>query len=371
MRLHDRFILRALLTPLVLCLGGFMVFWVTFFFFTQQEKMREAKLGAGDMLEYCVATLPEFFILVMPTLLLLALLYALTHHARHNEITALRAAGLSIWRICLPYFALGLFATGLCFALNEAVVPVCRQWSSDIMSRHLKKTVDARVKTKFTKVGYHNTEAHRTWLIGAFDSVTATIYQVDVSWMSADGVTRQLRAEQAVYTNKVWVFSNVQQFILANGRLSPLVRTNELAMPEFEETPRQFELEAKFSDASGLLSSRSADIPLKDLWPYLQMHRQWSAGDAAKPWTKFHARLSEPWKCFIVVLMAIPFGAQSGRRNLFFGVAGSIFICFSFIVLQMVFLAVGMSGHLTPWLAAWLPNILFTLTGIILTLRVR
>ena len=78
-----------------------------------------------------------------------------------------------------------------------------------------------------------------------------------------------------------------------------------------------------------------------------------------------------PWTCFIVVLMAIPFGAPSGRRNLFFGVAGSIFICFSFLVLQMICLAVGVSGHLVPWLAAWLPNIIFGAIGITLTLRVR
>jgi len=73
----------------------------------------------------------------------------------------------------------------------------------------------------------------------------------------------------------------------------------------------------------------------------------------------------------IVVLMAIPFGAQSGRRNLFFGVAGSIFICFGFFILQQVSLAFGMSGRVPGWVAAWLPNIIFAVTGIILTLRVR
>ena len=69
--------------------------------------------------------------------------------------------------------------------------------------------------------------------------------------------------------------------------------------------------------------------------------------------------------------MAIPFGAQSGRRNLFFGVAGSIFICFAYFVLQQVSLAFGMNGQLPGWLAAWLPNLIFAAVGTVLTLRAR
>jgi lipopolysaccharide export system permease protein len=73
----------------------------------------------------------------------------------------------------------------------------------------------------------------------------------------------------------------------------------------------------------------------------------------------------------VVVLIAIPFGAASGRRNLFVGVAGSIFICFAYFVIQQVSLALGSAGHLPAWLAAWLPNMIFGTTGLVLTARVR
>jgi lipopolysaccharide export system permease protein len=73
----------------------------------------------------------------------------------------------------------------------------------------------------------------------------------------------------------------------------------------------------------------------------------------------------------VVVLIAIPFGAASGRRNLFFGVAGSIFICFAYFVIQQVSLALGAGGHLPAWLAAWLPNLFFAGLGLGLTARVR
>jgi lipopolysaccharide export system permease protein len=369
MRLHDRYLFRELLTPLALCLGGFLVFWLSFFFFTKLEDIRDAKLNGLDSLEYCLASLPEFFILVLPVLLLLALLYALTHHARHNEITALRAAGISLWRICAPYFLIGLIATGFDFALSEIAVPACQRWTTEILTRHVKKTNDPMIKTRFAKLGFRNERDQRIWYIGQYDTETATMYNPDVRWTLPDGSQRQLVAERAIHANGIWVFTNVQQFAQRGPRLVPLAVTNELAMPEFTETPRQFKLEARYSDANGLLSSRSADVPLSDLWPYIRQHSD--SKDIGRLLTKFHGRIAAPWTCLIVVLMAIPFGAASGRRNLFFGVAGSIFICFSFFVLQQVSLALGMNGELPGWIAAWLPNFIFAAVGIFLTLRVR
>ena len=116
-------------------------------------------------------------------------------------------------------------------------------------------------------------------------------------------------------------------------------------MPEFDETPEKILLLLKFADTQILRGSRSADIPLAELWEYLRNNPGLPAEDAHALQTKFHGRLAAPWTCLVVVLMAIPFGAQSGRRNLFFGVAGSIFICFAYFVLQQVSLALGMNGQ--------------------------
>jgi lipopolysaccharide export system permease protein len=78
-----------------------------------------------------------------------------------------------------------------------------------------------------------------------------------------------------------------------------------------------------------------------------------------------------PWTCLVVVLIALPFGAPSGRRNAFVGVASSIFIVLAFLVLTRVGLALGTGGHLPPWVAGWLPNIVFSAAGLWLTARVR
>ena len=73
----------------------------------------------------------------------------------------------------------------------------------------------------------------------------------------------------------------------------------------------------------------------------------------------------------MVVLIAVPFGSLPGRRNVFVGVASSIFICFAFLIMKDLTLALGSGGFVPPWLAAWSPNAIFATTGIVLMWRVR
>ena len=104
MRLLDRYLLRELLAPLCYCLAGFLILWDAFDLANELHGMQERGLGFGDVASYYFFKTPEFFINVLPMTLLLALLYTLTNHARNNEITAIRTAGVSLWRLSLPYF---------------------------------------------------------------------------------------------------------------------------------------------------------------------------------------------------------------------------------------------------------------------------
>src|SRR6266704_3475942 len=124
MRLLDRYLLRELLVPLGYCLGGFLVFWVAFDLFSDLGAFQREKLKPLEIGEYYLALLPKLLQdIVAPAALLLALLYALTNHARHQVLTAMRAAGLSLWRLCVPYLTVGAFCSAFLFLLNERWMP--------------------------------------------------------------------------------------------------------------------------------------------------------------------------------------------------------------------------------------------------------
>jgi len=112
MRLHDRYLVRELLTPLTFCLVGIQSFVMVSSVFADAQKIQDSKLHFLDTVEYACASSLESLPIILPVSLLLALLMSLSNHARYNEITALRAAGISLWRICLPYFIVGHVGDG-------------------------------------------------------------------------------------------------------------------------------------------------------------------------------------------------------------------------------------------------------------------
>ena len=156
-----------------------------------------------------------------------------------------------------------------------------------------------------------------------------------------------------------------------NADLVPMLVTNVLAVPEFTETPEEITSDYKISESMSLRAIKKADVPIMDLLNYLRLHPNLSPADQCWLYTKLDGRLAAPWTCLVVVLIAIPFGAAGGRRNVYVGVASSIVICFVYFVLLQLGLALGTSGRLSPWLAAWFPNLSFGLAGLWMTARVR
>ena len=104
---------------------------------------------------------------------------------------------------------------------------------------------------------------------------------------------------------------------------------------------------------------------------YLRLHPKLDRKHSNALLTMLHSRFAAPFICLVVVLIAVPFGSISGRRNVFVGVASSIFICFAFIILKDLTLALGGGGFVPSWLAAWAPNLLFSGIGLVLLWKVR
>jgi lipopolysaccharide export system permease protein len=364
-------LLRELLVPLGYCLSGFLLLWVSSDLIVELANLQEKKLLPREIAEYYLVRMPEFVVLILPIALLLALLYSVTNHARHHEITAIRAAGISLWRLSLPYFSVGLIASLVLFGLNEFWIPDSDDRAEQILNRHVSSAKSVP-RDKVLNRGFNNARDHRLWKFGSCDLRTGEMLNVKVYSAQKDGSHLLLSAERAALSNGVWLFfeaSLTQEAAQSNALPILLLQTNLIARPEFNETPDEIRSELKISGGNILNKAKRADLPVIEIYHYLQLHPQ--PAQAAALYTKLHGRLAAPWTCLVVVLIALPFSAASGRRNVFVGVASSILICFSFFVTQQLCLAFGAGGYLPPWLAGWLPNLAFGATGVWLTARVR
>ena len=374
MRLLDRYLLRELCIPLIYCLAGFLMFWASFDLFSSLDEFHEAKMSLGDIVMYYVVRTPELLVTILPVALLLALLYALSNHGRYNELVAMRAAGQSFARISVPYLAVGLFLTATLFFMNERLVPEVAEKSAAIRRRHAgeQPAGDEWVR----QVNLRNARERRIWNIAAFNTRTHELIEPHVEWNLPDGSQKRIIARSGGRTNDQWIFREVEvfhypkdlDFETANA-LS--FRTNKIIMPELEETPEEFRLQLKFDSLSAIDAAKRPNLSLQEI-DYLRSHLELNPRDRALLQTQYHARLAQPWTCMVVVLIALPFGGSSNsRRNVFAGVASSIFICFAYFILLRFGLALGTGGVFNPIVAAWMPNVVFAALGLWLAWRVR
>lgn len=510
MRLLDRYLLRELLTPLVYCLGGFFIFWVSFDLLDQLDDFHRRQMTGGEIAAYYLYGFPELLTLVLPVGFLLALLHCLTQHTRHHELTAMRAAGLSLWRICLPYLAAGLVLSAILHFMNEYWAGDAREHQEALLVRHATggegvwRSLDfqnrgdrrswslggfhlvtaelqsPRVRLPMGSGGKHILEAGRLrwtnqawrvltggtnivretvfrsakdrepasrlisssefprfsatpedirawnhsilpvsqlrplhitnwveeieeifltnhlvtipwhtnmvlpevlagnpkgprWQVQVFDPETLELHGVRVEMPLELSAQRLILADSGEWIGGGWVFHHAWDYLYRNGHDNdPLaVRRERMPMPELTETPAMLRSEARVGALHRGRTLRKPKLTAQEVRDYYHLHQDISPDLAAWLDTQLHARLAAPWTCMVVALIAIPFGAAGGRRNVFYGIAGSIALGFLFFVVQRFGFALGQAGQLHPWLAAWLPNALFALAGIVMIARVR
>jgi lipopolysaccharide export system permease protein len=372
-RLLDRYLLRELLTPFLCCLGGFLIFWLSFELVSDLELFQRQRLTAGDVAAYCLARLPGYLLTALPVALLLALLYALSRHARWNEITAMRGAGLSLWRIGLPYFAVGLALSGAAFGLHERLVPGAAARAEEILRRRTApEAADARDWRD--KLNFRSAGGARVWTIERFHLPTAEMSGPHIQWTGPNGEREELLAARGRWADGAWAFERVLRLTFApdGGPLLEQAETNRLVITAFAETPELIRREVRISRLLGSVrETRRAQLSVGEILDYRRLRGALNPRDAAWLDTKLHEALAAGWTPLVVVFLALPLGAGSHRRSLFLGVASVIFLGFAYFVAREVALGLGGGGYLPPWAAAWAPTAAFLAAGALLLHRAR
>ncbi|MBL6764673.1 MAG: LptF/LptG family permease [Verrucomicrobiae bacterium] len=364
MRLLDRYLLKELLLPVVYAFGGFFLFIVAFDLFNELPRWQQKGLSGLEIARLYVYRTPQMLPEVLPVAVLLGMLYALAQHSRHNELVAIRAAGVNVWRLAAPYLGTGVLFSLLLFASNEFLMPRGER-AADAM---LNRTTESQWSTG---ISFRNEGESRSWNIGAFNTITFSMRQIDVGWSDDYGRNHRMFAQSGRRDGDVWRFENVElhEPDAANPGFPLKIITNSVSMPGFTETPELIASEIKISSMSSARLAKKVRFSLEEIGNYLKLHPDLAGGRAAELRTQLHGRLAMPWTCLVVVLLALPFGFKPGRSNAMVSIGLAIGVAFAFFFVSRLSLALGTGGHLPGWIAGWLPCLLFGGTGFHLVRR--
>ena len=369
MRLIDRYLIREWLFPFAYCLVGFMVLWIAFDLIAELDEFAEAKLSAGEIARYYWITLPEHFFVVVPVALLLSLMYAINQHARHNEFIAIRNAGRGMLRMSSPYLVVGALLSAGLFCSNEYWLPDSLREGAALRSGNAVAEESEAPKAVelpwIADVKFHNSAGSRNWQIPAFNPVESSMSGVGdkpivISWKwDEDQPKRELMAASALWKDGVWTLYNVRDYQPTEGfpEAHPMKFHQELRIDEFDETPVQIEGELKIAPLFEKRAHKRWSVSLAEIDGYRRLHPEMEKEKKAILDAQYQARLAEPLTCLIVVLIAIPFAAPSGRRNAAVGVASGIVVCLAFFMVQQMSMA--FVGQYSAHVAAWTPHALF------------
>src|SRR5262249_46657654 len=201
---------------------------------------------------------------------------------------------------------------------------------------------------------------NRTWFVQNFRPGHDVFNTVQVLQQDAqDNITENYLASRAVYhsENKVWEFEDAK--VVHYDPAGNIVKEEffpSLKIANWDETP--FRL--------GSANVRAEFLSLPELRRYLRFNSDFPATLLAPFRTHLQYRLALPWTCLVVVCIAAPLGIGFSRRGVLASVASAVVLIFSMNFLTHLFLALGEGYRISPIVAAWTPNLIFTVIGIYL-----
>ena len=355
MRLLDRYVIRNFLQAYVYCIIGFISIWLIFDVSDNISTFLEDRVSVGAILRYYIAQVPQIVIVLLPVALLLALLFCLGRMSRTNEIVSMLGAGVSIPRVIAPLAVLGLLTTAASTALNYSMAP-----HAGFARKAILEGGSRRQQMGITGQIFRNRTDDRTWFIQQFFPNSTTFNTVQVMQQDeSDNVLANYYASTVVYhpENKTWE--------LQKGREVHYDPTGNIAASDvFESRTISNWSETPFRLSSANLRAEYLSVP--ELRDYLAFNSDFPSVLLAPFATHLQHRYALPWQCAVIVLIAAPLGIGYSRRGILSSVAAAVALVFSMNFLTHLFLALGEGARVPPVAAAWTPDIIFGLIGLIL-----
>jgi lipopolysaccharide export system permease protein len=311
-------------------------------------------------IEYFLWEMPYYLLLVIPMAMLFGTLLSMQRLSGESEITALKAGGVSLVRMCVPLAVVGIVVSLVSLVVQEALVPLANDRAAylrESVIEHLSPAAsNLSVVTPLPGGGKQVTIA------GGLDAATATLLNVTVLRYDAkQALDEMIVSERARYDAPTWTFQNATTYQFAGGDVSGTLVSPTLSV-DIGERPNEVAKRNLQSNDPENLSRSEIKEALDTATLTGPQRRLFTATYAAK--------LARPFSAFVFVLFGFPLGMRrirGGGAALGFGLA--LAIVFVYYVITTIALSIGSFAQPLAGIAAWTPNALFSLIGLWLLRR--
>ncbi|MEK7753143.1 MAG: LptF/LptG family permease, partial [Acidobacteriota bacterium] len=360
-QLIDTYILSSFIFYFLLLLLSFVLMAHVFFFFELLSDIIKNRIPMSRVLTYFFFLTPKLVYDSTPVSVLVAVLVTFGILTKQNEVTAMKACGISLHRLAVPVLLTsGVLSAGL-FAFDHYYVPEANRIQDAIRNEIKGRAVQTYLRPDRKWIFG---EGSRIYYYRHFDQ--AENVMVGVSVYELDPRTFRLRrhiwAERArwEWSLKSWIFQNGWTRDIDGVRVSNYRQFQATTFPELDEPPGYFLKEVK----------QDKQMNFQELDAYIRELRQ-SGFDTVKLQVQFYKKFSVPLFALIMAALSVPFAFLTGNRGAMAGVGVSFGIAIAYWGVGQLFEQFGNVNQLPPALAAWSPDALFALAGLYLLMRMR
>ncbi len=364
--LLDRWILSQLIPPLIFSISAFTVVSVSVgVMFDLVRKIVEFDLPLEVALNVLILRLPSFVVLSFPMATLLASLLTYSKLSSNSELKALRAIGISIYRIILPSICLALLMTGLTFIFNNNIVPYSNSKADFVLSTSLGKSfaIEKGEDIIYSRKGnIYDSDNNKvsnslTHIFYAKDYTDGFMNKVKVLDLSKDGYTQVLSAEKATWKSSIkkWEFLNGKLLLLSEKGDSTITKFDSYLYP-FNTGPIKIASIPKDSNDMTLAEARNA----------LKVYEETSnIKEVRRLKVRIQEKFTLPMACLVFSLIGSSLASiPNSKTNATQGFGISIILILFYYILSFTFSSLGVKGAISPISAAWSPVFISCILGL-------
>ncbi len=364
-RILDEYVVREFLSVFFLVLAGFVVLIIIFTFFDLVGDILRNHIPLAVVGDYLINLTPSQIYQVAPLAVLIAALVTFGLLNRNSEIVAMKATGISLYRLVVPIISISAILALSLFLFDQYYLPQANR-----RQEALRNVIKGRPPQTFL-------HPEQTWIFGQrpapgdpgrifyyrlFDPNKYEFGDISVFEFNPATfqLTRRIFAKRATWDPLIgtWNFEDGWMRDIDGAKVTNYKTFSSATFPEIHATPDYFKKE----------DLQSQEMNFGQLERYIRDLRQ-SGFDTMRLRLALWHKLADPLAAVVMAILAIPFALSMGRRGSLAGIAVAIAVALAFWVVDGLFGAMGTVNYLPAGLAAWSSDFLFALVGSYLLLR--
>ncbi len=356
MKILDKYITRNFLGTLFFALIAFTVIYIIIDAVGFMDKFIDRNVSFFIVAKYYLFYLPYIVILTLPVATLLASLFSVGQLARYNELIAMQASGLSMYKILTPLFVVGIFISLLAAYTGERFVPYTNQLKKDVYQTYVDKIKKTNMDLQ-TKDICLQIDENRWLLIGFIDTNDNTAFKISIQNYTQNRLVKRIDAPRMTWKNEKWH--------LVNGYIRQFSNDKETAQ-SFDDL-ELVDLRFRPQDIARV-QKKAEEMSYWELKDFINEVKR-TGGNPNRWLVDLYLKLAFPFANLIIILFGAPLASRKTRSGTALSFGISLFICFLYFGIIKVGQSLGHNGTLPPLIAAWMGNIFFGMGAIYILVK--